>query len=181
MQNHDDIFVYEKPKGKPSQHNSRHWLILALVMILGSSLALAFFSQTTVEDFAGTWEGLLYQDTGGYSPAYHFQLVIYRVDNNQVAGTAQIKIGDSSRENLNGIDDSYYGVMRFTGEFRAGVLYISDQTIVENDVMAGWEWCLKDYQLTVNRDTLGGDWQSPRTPGCAPGTLVLERQPDNGY
>ena len=118
---------------------------------------------------AGTWSGLLFQQAGGTEPVFLYSFELSQ-NGNEVTGTSRIQIPDSD----------YYGVMQLTGRIEGDQLIFQENSITEQNPEPGTYWCLKggslDIKIFDGGGHLRGAWSDP---GCAPGFVSVELDPEN--
>ena len=111
-------------------------------------------------NLGGEWTGFLYQDAGGLSPSYAFEINIEQ-DESRISGTSHIAY-------LN--DSTVFGDMTFSGVFQNGILTFQEVSILSQNPPPNSRWCLKQSLLVYINDgrsgQLSGAWVDP---DCAPG------------
>ena len=103
-------------------------------------------------DFSGTWSGILTQSGSLLADIYEFSIELKQGENGNISGTSKIRINEQGD----------YGVLSL--KVRADILSVSiyEIKVIEQDIHAGFYWCIKYYILRYNVVTEGfsGDWNT---------------------
>lgn len=117
--------------------------------------------------FDGKWKGVITQNEG-YKTEYGMELYLTEKDG-KLTGRSFVFV------------DSIYAEMVLEGEmYSKSILLLKDVEIMENEILEGMEWCMKNYQLILKKKGstwfLEGQWQGKTTfSKCVPGKVKLQR------
>lgn len=144
-----------------------------LIFLFLSFLLLPAYAEAQSEEkpaerhpLAGTWEGTITQNRGGYRANYDLEF-IFRVEGDSIRGTCYISVEDIFVE------------MEIKGELLNDMfLKIQDVRILDSKIRSNMEWCMKEYQLIFKKkeEKIDGFWQGNTSFGpCIPGKVHLKR------
>lgn len=136
-------------------------------------LTSCFFTSglPTVNDsryLEGTWEGVLTQDRGGFTPEYHFQMTL-QLEKEKIEGTSHVSVR------------SIYANWTLEGTLEDGVFHFEEQALGRHSELDDLHWCLKqgdlklifiDYQWVL----YGRWWGQSELGDCVPGKIRLVKQ-----
>jgi hypothetical protein len=117
---------------------------------------------------AGTWEGVLMQDRGGFTPEYDFQMTL-RLEEGKVKGTSHVSVR------------SIYANWTLVGTLEDGVFHFEEQAIGRHTELDDLYWCLKEGDLHLKlidyQWILYGRWWGESDLGdCVPGMIRMVKQ-----
>ena len=142
------------------------FLFLTFLFLPGYALAQSDDEQTKRHPLAGTWEGTITQNKGGYRAQYDLEF-IFRIEGDSIYGTSYISVEDIFVE------------MEIKGEILNDMfLKIEDVRIIDSKIRTNMEWCMKEYQLIFKKkeEQIDGFWQGNTSFGpCIPGKVHLKR------
>lgn len=135
-----------------------------------SCLLIAPFclSGQDVFDFTGTWEGILTQEEGGYTPEYSFKLVLEQ-DGMEIKGRSFVKYGE------------IYAEMELEGRLIGNrAIHWEEIKLLDNWKHEHMEWCYKRADLFVvkrgAKPKLEGPWSGNTGElDCVPGKIKVAR------
>lgn len=120
------------------------------------------------QDISGHWKGRITQNEGGYRSEYILEMWFVQ-KGDSIAGKSFVFV------------DDIYAEMNISGSLQGGIyLRLHDDQIVSHEVLAGMEWCIKNYELLVRRNgdavSIEGDWQGKTSfSSCIPGKIFLRK------
>lgn len=146
-----------------------HATYLKLFHTIG--FCLAFF-MLEAQSLNGHWKGKLYQETGGVTETYYFELFIRH--------TPDSIVGKSVIANVS--TPEVRGELLFRGSWDAPVFRFLEYKILPSVVtIKPPNFCIKKAKLTYSQNdgktSLSGNWEgvSPVYGPCAPGTIEVTR------
>ena len=147
------------------------------------TLTVIFLSIQAIgqKNFLGTWKGELTQEPDS---KYYFEINIDEIDlGGKFKGTTyETDIWNGKK--ISKVKD--YVKLSCTGYIKNGVVYFSEQKILEQKKSSNYDWCVKNGELkidTINNEyILSGKWQGsvPKTKKekeriCSPGLISVKK------
>ena len=141
-------------------------------------LSIQTFSQ---KKFLGSWKGELTQEPGS---KYYFEINIDEIDSGGKFKGTTYETDIWNGKKISKVKD--YVKLSCTGYINNGVVYFSEQKILEQKKSSNYDWCVKNGELkidTINNEyILSGKWQGsvPKTKKekeriCSPGLISVKK------
>lgn len=144
------------------------WLNHKIALFIFTFLmSFPLMAQKNKPSFVGVWKGVISQDEG-YRNEYGMELYL-KQDGDKLSGRSFVHV------------DDIYAEMKVEGMAHSkSIILITDIEIMDNEIMEGMEWCMKNYQLVLKKNGetwhLEGHWQGKTTfSTCVPGKVKLQR------
>jgi hypothetical protein len=133
------------------------------------------------KNFLGTWKGELTQEP---ESRYYFEINIDEIDSEGKFKGSTYETDIWNGKKISKVKD--YVKLSCTGYIKNGVVYFSEQKILEQKKSSNYDWCVKNGELkidTVNNEYfLSGIWQGliPKTKKekeriCRPGLISVKK------
>ncbi|MCS7028281.1 MAG: OmpA family protein [Bacteroidia bacterium] len=119
-------------------------------------------------DFSGEWVGKLYQEAGGVSPEYNFQISLIQ-QGNRVKGATYIELPNMK---------DVFATIKLRGTVKDNQLFFEEYEIMKEKALPNTQYCLKKGTLTLSLENdkwqLKGPWTGYSSFGpCKPGTIIV--------
>lgn len=120
------------------------------------------------KDFSGEWIGKLYQESGGVSPEYNFQLSLIQ-EGNKIKGASYIEL--PTMKNV-------FATIKLKGTIKGDKIDFEEYEILKEKRLPNMQFCLKKGTLTLslqgNQWELKGLWTGYSKFGpCPPGDIKV--------
>ncbi|MCS7077699.1 MAG: OmpA family protein [Bacteroidia bacterium] len=119
-------------------------------------------------DFSGEWVGKLYQEAGGVSPEYNFQMSLIQ-QGDRVKGATYIELPNMK---------DVFATIKLRGTVKGNQLFFEEYQIMKEKTLPNMQYCLKKGTLTFSiaedKCQLKGSWTGYSNFGpCVPGTIIV--------
>lgn len=140
------------------------WL-MALIISISASLPVPSDPQVEALHVVGTWEGVLTQDRGGFTPEYRFRLELSLQDG-RVVGSSYVSVQNIHAE------------WSLVGHLKEGTFYFEETSLGDHTELEDLYWCLKEANLYMEmvdyQWVMYGQWHGKSEFGpCIPGHIRL--------
>ena len=111
-------------------------------------LSIQTFSQ---KNFLGSWKGELTQEPDS---KYYFEINIYEIDSEGKFKGTTYETDIWNGKKISKVKD--YVKLSCTGYIKNGIVYFSEQKILEQKKSSNYDWCVKNGELKI--DTINNEY-----------------------